>query len=150
TTALQSIVARNVKPTETAVLSVTQIHGGDAYNVIPQQAAIRGTARAFSSETMRLIEANMRRIAEGVASGFGATARLDFRTIFLPLVNDETETRFMAETASELVGSENVNRMTGLVMASEDFSFMLEKVPGAYIQIGNGDKEGGCEVHNPA
>ncbi|MBI1778239.1 MAG: amidohydrolase [Proteobacteria bacterium] len=149
TTALQSIVSRNVRPSDTAVLSVTQIHGGDAYNVIPQQATIRGTARAFSNETMALIEANMRRIATGVASGFGATAELDFRTIFLPLVNDSAEAAFIAETAAELVGEENVNRNAGLVMASEDFSFMLACRPGAYIQIGNGDKEGGCEVHNP-
>ena len=149
-TALQSIVARNVKPTDTAVLSVTQIHGGDAYNVIPQQAVLRGTARAFRRETLSLIEQNMTRIAAGVASGFGATAAVDFRVIFAPLVNDTTETAFIADTAAELVGGENVNRDGNLVMASEDFSFMLEKRPGAYIQIGNGDGEGACEVHNPS
>jgi amidohydrolase len=149
TTALQSIVARNVKPTDTAVLSVTQIHGGDAYNVIPQQAVLRGTARAFGRDTLAMIEQNIGRIAAGVAAGFGATATLDFRVLFAPLVNDETETVFIADTAAELVGEANVNRNGGVVMASEDFSFMLEKKPGAYIQIGNGDGEGGCEVHNP-
>jgi len=150
TTALQSIVARNVKPTDTAVLSVTQIHGGDAYNVIPQQAVLRGTARAFGRDTLAMIEQNIGRIAAGVAAGFGATATLDFRILFAPLVNDETETVFIAETAAELVGEANVNRNGGVVMASEDFSFMLEKKPGAYIQIGNGDGEGACEVHNPS
>jgi amidohydrolase len=149
TTALQTIVSRNVKPTDTAVLSVTQIHGGDAYNVIPQQAVMRGTVRAFSNETLALIETNMRRIASGVAEGFGATAALDFRIVFLPLVNDAAETAFIANTAALLVGEDNVNRNGGLTMASEDFSFMLNTRPGAYIQIGNGDGAGGCEVHNP-
>jgi amidohydrolase len=149
TTALQSIVSRNVRPIDTAVLSVTQIHAGDAYNVIPEQAFIRGTARAFSSETLSLIEQNMGRIANGVASGFGAAADLDFRIIFPPLVNDASEAEFIAETAAELVGTDNVNRNGNLVMASEDFSYMLDRRPGAYIQIGNGDGLGGCEVHNP-
>jgi amidohydrolase len=149
TTALQSIVSRNVRPIDTAVLSVTQIHAGDAYNVIPEQAFIRGTARAFTPETLALIEQNMGRIAAGVASGFGATAELDFRIVFPPLVNDATETDFMVEAAAELVGADNVNRNGNLVMASEDFSYMLNRRPGAYIQIGNGDGTGGCEVHNP-
>jgi amidohydrolase len=149
-TALQSIVARNVKPTDTAVLSVTQIHGGDAYNVIPEKAVLRGTARAFSRDTLTLLERNMARIAEGVAAGFGATAVLDFRRGFAPVVNDAAEAAFVADAAAELVGEDNVNRDGALVMASEDFSFMLERRPGAYIQIGNGDGEGACEVHNPA
>jgi metal-dependent amidase/aminoacylase/carboxypeptidase family protein len=130
------------------VLSVTQIHAGDAYNVIPEQAFIRGTARAFASETLGLIEQNMARIACGVTSGFGAAAELDFRTLFPPLVNDTAEAEFIADTAAGLVGEDNVNRQGNLVMASEDFSFMLNRRPGAYIQIGNGDAEGGCEVHN--
>jgi amidohydrolase len=149
TTALQTVVARNVRPVDTAVLSVTQIHAGDAYNVIPERAVIRGTVRAFSTETMEMIRATMERIAVGVAHGLGATASLDFRYPFLPLVNDAAETEFVADTAAELVGDENVNRSGGLSMASEDFSFMLARCPGAYIQIGNGAGEGGCEVHNP-
>ena len=148
-TALQTIVSRNARPQETAVLSITQIHAGDAYNVIPEQAVLRGTARAFSSETMDLIATNMQRIAEGVAAGFGARAELDFRKIFPPLVNDRDETRFAADVAASLVGEENVNRDGPTIMASEDFSFMLNARPGAYITIGNGDGEGGCEVHNP-
>ena len=148
TTALQTIVSRNVEPVDTAVLSVTQIHAGDAYNVIPQQAFIRGTARAFSAETLGMIEENMQRIATGVASGFGATAELDFR-ILPPLINDASEAAFIADVAAELVGADNVNPNAGLVMASEDFSFMLNSRPGAYIRIGNGDELGGCQVHNP-
>ena len=149
TTALQSIISRNVRPLDTAVLSVTQIHAGDAYNVIPERAFIKGTARAFDPRTMELIEQNMARLASGVASGFGATAELDFRTLFPPLVNDAAEAEFIADTAAGIVGNENVNRNGNLVMASEDFSFMLDRRPGAYIQIGNGDGLGGCEVHNP-
>ena len=149
TTALQTVISRNVRPLDTAVLSVTQIHAGDAYNVIPEQAFIRGTVRAFSSETMMLIEQNISRIASGVAAGFGGTAELDFRLIFPPLVNDTTEAEFIADTAATLVGEDNINRSGNLVMASEDFSYMLDRRPGAYIQIGNGDSSGGCEVHNP-
>jgi hippurate hydrolase len=128
---------------------VTQFHAGDAYNVIPERAVLRGTVRCFDKAVMSLVEERMRRIAEGVAGGFGATASLDFRVLFPPLVNHADETSFIADTAAELVGEDNVNRHAGLVMASEDFSYMLERVPGAYIQIGNGDGEGGCEVHNP-
>ena len=149
TTALQTVVARNVRPIDTAVLSVTQIHAGDAYNVIPERAVIRGTARAFSTETMEMMRATLERIAMGVAQGLGATATVDFRMPFVPLVNDARETEFIADVAAELVGAQNVNRTGGLSMASEDFSFMLTRCPGAYIQIGNGAGAGGCEVHNP-
>jgi hippurate hydrolase len=103
TTALQSIVARNVRPVDTVVVSVTQIHGGDAYNVIPEKAVLRGTVRCFSTASMDLVEERMRRIAEGVAGGFGATAELDFRRLFPPLVNAADETRFIADCAADLV-----------------------------------------------
>ena len=149
TTALQSIVARNIRPVDTAVVSVTQIHAGEAYNVIPERAVLRGTVRCFSQETMALVETRIRQIAEGVAAGFGATAALDFRVLFPPLVNHADETDYIADIAAEVVGEENINRSAGVVMASEDFSYMLQHVPGAYIQIGNGDGEGACEVHNP-
>ena len=149
-TALQSIVSRNVRPVETAVVSVTQIHAGDAYNVIPQTARLSGTVRAFSNEVMSLIGRNLARIAEGVASGFGAQARTDFRPIFAPLVNDAQEAEFAASVCAELVGAPNVRRDPPLIMASEDFSFMLAEVPGCFINIGNGEGEGACEVHNPS
>ena len=147
--AVQTIVSRNVRPIDTAVVSVTKFHAGLAYNVIPDKAVLGGTVRCFSDATMGLIEERMRRIAENVAAGFGATAELDFRVLFAPLVNHADETQFIADCAAELVGADNVNRASNLVMASEDFSFMLQAVPGAYIQIGNGDGEGACEVHNP-
>jgi hippurate hydrolase len=134
---------------DTAVVSVTRFQAGDAYNVIPERAVIGGTVRAFDNETLALIERNMRRIAGGVAGGFGATAEVDFRIVALPLINDATEAAFIAEAATELVGADNVDRNSTLVMASEDFSYMLNRSPGAYIRIGNGDEPGGCQVHNP-
>jgi amidohydrolase len=146
---LQSIVARNVAPVQTAVLSVTRIHAGDAYNVIPQTAQLGGTVRAFSREVMALVEAAMRRVARGTAEAFGATAEVDFRELFAPTVNDAAEAEFAARICSELVGAENVDRAPPLIMASEDFSFMLERVPGCYLNIGNGGADGSCEVHNP-
>ena len=147
---LQAIVSRNVRPVETAVLSVCQFHAGDAYNVIPQTAKLAGTARAFTGEVMQLIESNMRRIAEGVASAHGARVEVDFKNIFSPVINDDAEASFAASVCEELVGKECVHRNPPLVMGSEDFAFMLQKVPGCYIHIGNGDQEGACEVHNPS
>jgi hippurate hydrolase len=149
TTALQTIVARNVAPVETAVVSVTMIHSGDAYNVIPQSARLSGTVRAFSGEVMQGVEQSMRRIADGTARTFGAEAKVDFRVIFSPTMNNADEAEFAAGICTEVVGAENVNRNPPLIMASEDFSFMLEKVPGCYFNIGNGAGEGACEVHNP-
>ena len=150
TTALQAIVARTLSPAETAVISVTAIHAGDAYNVIPQQAFIRGTARAFSDAVMTQIEQAMRRTIEGVAAGLGAQAQLDFRHIFAPLVNDPDNTTLIADVAAELVGEAKVNRARAPLMGSEDFSFMLQACPGAYINIGNGaEGHGSVSVHNP-
>jgi amidohydrolase len=149
-TALQSVVSRNVPPVETAVVSVTQVHAGDAYNVIPQTARLAGTVRAFSDEVMGLVGRNLARIAEGVAAGFGARATVDFRPIFAPLHNDPREAEFAAEVCAEVAGAANVKRDPPLIMASEDFSFLLNEVPGCFVNLGNGDGEGACEVHNPA
>jgi hippurate hydrolase len=150
TASLQSIVARNVRPVDTAVLSVTQIHAGDAYNVIPQTARLSGTVRAFSNEVMQLIGRNIARVAEGVAAGFGAKAKTDFRAIFPPTINHAEEADYAAGICAEIVGADSVRRDPALIMASEDFSFMLNEVRGCYINIGNGDGEGACEVHNPS
>jgi amidohydrolase len=146
-TALQSIVARNVSPADTAVLSVTRVIAGDAYNVIPESAKLSGTARAFKGATMQMLEEGIRRIAKGVAEGFRAEAQVDFRLIFAPLINAEAETDVLADAAAAVVGEAKVDRAKPPSMGSEDFSFMMEKVPGAYIQVGNGDSAG---LHNPA
>jgi amidohydrolase len=146
--ALQSIVARNVPPQDVAVISVTRIQAGEAYNVIPQTATMAGTVRTLKRETMGLAEANMKRLASSIAAGFGAEASVDFRVIFAPLVNDRDHARSFADAAAELVGEDNVERNKPPANASEDFSFMLERVPGAYINLGNG--EDSAAVHNPA
>jgi hippurate hydrolase len=128
------------------VLSVTKIEGGDAYNVIPERARMGGTVRAMKRETLNLIEAGLKRIAVSVADGLGARAEVDYRLIFAPLVNASEPTRAIADAAAEIVGEANVDRHKGPAAASEDFAFMLEKVPGAYINLGNG--EASAQVHN--
>ncbi len=144
--ALQSVVARNVPAAERAVLSVTRFDAGNAYNVIPNEVRLGGTVRAFSNEIMELVEARMRAIGEGVATGLGGSAVLDFRVITVPLVNDAVETVALADAAASLVGEGHVKREFPAVMGGEDFAYMLEKCPGAYIVTGNGDS---AEVHHP-
>lgn len=97
-----------------------------------------------------MIGRNIARVAEGVAAGFGAKAKTDFRATFPPTVNNAKEADYAAGICAEIVGAEAVKRDPALIMASEDFSFMLNEVPGCYINIGNGDGEGACEVHNPS
>ncbi|MGH7073603.1 MAG: M20 aminoacylase family protein [Stellaceae bacterium] len=149
TLALQTIVSRNIRPFDPAVLSVTRIEAGEADNVIPPRARLRGTARAFTEATMSLIGERMARLADNIAAGFGATAKIDFRVTYPPLINHPEETRFAADVAAALVGEANVRRDGVQLMAGEDFSFMLNARPGAFIYIGNGEGEGSCEVHNP-
>ena len=148
--ALQTIVSRNARAVDTAVLSVTQVHSGDAYNVIPHTARMSGTVRAFSKDVMALVERRLREISSAIATGMGATVAVDFRNTFLPTINDLQEAEYAARICSDLVGTGNVVRDPPLIMASEDFSYMLDKVPGCYINIGNGGRESDCEVHHPA
>ena len=145
-TALQSIVSRNLSPRDPAVVSVTKVAGGDAYNVIPQTATISGTARFFARDVGEKIENAMRRLAEGVAAGFGATANLDWRLIFAPTVNAPEPTAAVADAVRDLVGDAKLITTKPPVMGSEDFSFMLEQVPGAYLNVGNGP---GFSPHHP-
>jgi amidohydrolase len=144
-TALQSIVSRNISAQDTAVLSITRIQSGDAYNVIPQYATLAGTVRAMKSEVMATVEQNMKRLATSIAAGFGAEATVDFRNLFVPTVNDEQEFLAYADAAAGLVGEANIQRDGPPAMASEDFGFMLQQVPGAHVLLGNG---GGADVHN--
>jgi amidohydrolase len=145
-TALQSIVSRNLAPRDPAVVSVTKVMGGDAYNVIPQTATISGTARFFAREVGQKIEDAMRRLAEGVAVGFGATASLDWRLIFAPTVNAAEPAAVVADAVRDLVGDAQLITTKPPVMGSEDFAFMLEQVPGAYLNLGNGP---GFSPHHP-
>jgi amidohydrolase len=142
---LQSIVSRNIAAQDTAVLSITRIQAGDAYNVIPQSAVMAGTVRTMKPEVMRLIEQNMTRLATSIAAGFGAEASVDFRVIFAPMVNNEAEAAAYGDAAAGLVGEDSVRRDAPPGMGSEDFSFMMEQVPGAHINLGNGDS---AALHN--
>ena len=144
-TALQSIVSRNVHPRESAVLSITKIVSGDAYNVIPQIATMAGTVRTLSRATMNTVQQAMERMIPAVAAGFGAEGTLDFRLIFAPMVNNDDEAAIYGDAAAELVGEANIDRHSPPGMGSEDFSFMMEIVPGAHINLGNGDS---AALHN--
>jgi len=146
-TAAQTIVSRNANPQEMAVLSITQIQSGDAYNVIPHTAHMKGTARTFSNEIMKLLETNLTKMAKSIAEGMGATAEVDFRVTFPPLINDKDEIEFTGDVAAGLVGEQNVDRMSNRITASEDFSYMSNIVPGSYVTIRLGEDR--CEVHNP-
>lgn len=145
-TALQTVVARNLAPSDMGVLSITKIVGGDAYNVIPESARMGGTVRAMKREILSTMEAALKRVAVGVAESLGAKAEVDYRLIFAPLVNAPGPTRAIADAAAELVGEANVDRNKVAAPASEDFAFMLERIPGAYINLGNG--EASSPVHN--
>ncbi len=144
-TALQSIVSRNISAQDTAVLSVTRIQAGDAYNVIPQHAVLAGTARTMKAEVMTLVEQNMKRLAVSIAEGFGAEAVVDFRTLFAAVENKAEEVVLYADAAAEVVGESNVWRDAPPSMASEDFGFMMQEVPGAHVMFGNGAT---ASVHN--
>jgi len=146
-TALQTIVSRNISAQDAAVLSVTRIQSGDAYNVIPQHAVLAGTVRTMKSDVMATVERNMKRLAVSVAEGFGARAEVDFRNLFAPVVNDDREFRLYADAAASVAGEANVERNAPPAMGSEDFGAMMEQVPGAHIMFGNGDTAG---VHHQA
>jgi len=153
--ALQSLITRNKNPIDTAVLSITQIHAGDAYNVIPAQAVIKGTLRTYDGKVLDLRENNMRRIVTKLCEAHGAVGELDFVRCYPSLSNWPKETAFVADLAERLFGAERVDRATPPHTGAEDFSFYLEKVPGSYFFIGNGMGDhhidpgmGPCELHN--
>jgi len=145
--ALQSIVARSVDPLEAAVVSVTVFKAGDAYNVIPQTATLGGTVRSLSPTVRDLCETRVKAVAETVASAFGATARVDYSRGYPVTRNTPEQTAFMAAVAAEVAGAGAVDDDIPPLMGAEDFSYMLERRPGAYILLGNGDTAG---VHHPA
>jgi amidohydrolase len=145
--ALQTIVSRNANPLEAAVLSITQVHAGSAYNVIPEEATLAGTIRTFSPELATLIRDRMREIAAGLAISFGVEIDVDIRSIFDVLVNHSEPALAAADVAREIVGAENVLTEVKPMMGSEDFADMLRAVPGAYCWVGHA---GSVPVHNPS
>jgi len=147
TLALQTIRSRGTHPLDGAVVSVTQVHGGDTWNVIPDEVVLRGTTRSFRTEVQDTIEDGIRRIAEGVAAAQGAKVRLRYERRYPPTVNTEKETEIAAATAAEVAGAGNVIRDFTPSMGAEDFAFMLQARPGCYVLIGNGEESAG--LHNP-
>jgi amidohydrolase len=150
-TAAQTIVSRNVGPLDSAVVSLCSIQAGHpaAMSVIPREATITGTVRSFRMETQDMIEQRLTQLAEQVALGFGARARVHYERMYPATVNSRDEALFGAEVAEELVGAANVVRDLDPSMGAEDFAFMLDKRPGAYFRIGQGGAESGCFLHNP-
>jgi len=147
-TALQSIVSRNAAPHEAAVISVTQVHAGSADNVIPPDAELRGTARAFSPDTRDLIERRMGEIATGIGEAMGMEVGYHYRRSFPATVNSPDEAGHAARAAAAAVGADNVRRHEPPSMTAEDFAFMLEARPGCYIWLGQGTPEGQM-LHHP-
>lgn len=154
---LQGVITRNKKPIDTAVLSITQIHAGDAVNVIPDNATLAGTVRTFSVEVLDLIETRMRQIVEATARAYDCEVDFEFRRNYPPTVNSPEEAAFATEVMRELVGDINVDARVEPTMGAEDFSFMLLEKPGCYAFIGNGSGGhrdaghgiGPCMLHNP-
>ena len=144
---LQSIVARNVDPLEAAVISVCMFHAGNTDNVIPQTAQLRGTARSLVPYVQDLVEKRMHEVVEGTAQLHGAKAKLKYKRGYPVLKNHAAQTEFAASVAAEIAGPDKVNTSLAPVMGAEDFSFMLNARPGAFIFIGNGDSAG---LHHPA
>ena len=147
--ALQTIASRTVSPFDAAVVSVTQMHSGDTWNVIPEEMVIRGTTRAFKEEIQSHMEAEIRRIADGVATTFGIDAKVHYERRYPPTINNAAETDITAGVARDLVGDDCVSLDKDPMMGAEDFAFMLNEKPGAYMWIGNGPRDGGCMLHNP-
>ncbi len=148
-TALQTVASRNTHPLDSAVVSITQIHGGDTWNVIPDAVVLRGTTRSFKPEIQDAIEAAVRRIARGVAEGMGAGVALRFDRRYPATVNSPGETERAADAAAAVVGADRVDRDVQPTMGAEDFAFLLREKPGCYIFIGNGTEKTSAGLHNP-
>jgi hippurate hydrolase len=155
--AFQTIVTRNKRPIDTAVISVTMIHAGEATNVIPDHCVLEGTVRTFTTEVLDMVERRMQAVAEATCAAFETRCEFSFRRNYPPTVNHAAETEFVRHTLADVVGAANVQEFEP-TMGAEDFSFFLQQKPGCYFLIGNGDgthREGGhgmgpCMLHNPS
>jgi hippurate hydrolase len=154
--AWQLIVSREKNPLDAAVLSITQIHAGSATNVIPDEAAMVGTVRTFSTTVLDLVQERMEQIARSTAQAFNAEVDFQFKRNYPPLINHLRETAVAIQAAQDVVGADNVDANTEPTMGAEDFAFMLQAKPGCYVFIGNGEGEhrtaghglGPCQLHN--
>ncbi len=144
---IQAIVSRNVDPLKSAVVSIPMVRAGNADNVIPQTVQLKGTVRSLSEDVRTLLETRLRQVVEGTAAAHGAKATLTYRRNYPVLVNHEKQTHFAAGVAAAVAGENHVDPDLPPMMGAEDFSFMLNERPGAFIWIGNGDSAG---LHHPS
>jgi amidohydrolase len=147
-TAAQSIVSRNVSPIDSAVISLCSMQAGDpgAFSVIPREARLIGTVRTFRPEVQDMVEERLARLVDSVAVAFGATASLHYTRTYPATINSGAHAEFAADVAAALVGEDRITREMAPSMGAEDFSFMLQVKPGAYLRLGQG---GGAFLHNP-
>ena len=152
-TAVQSIVSRNVKPVDSAVISLCAMQAGDlgAMSVVPDQATLVGTVRTFKPAVQDLVERRLKELCEAVAQGFGATAQVTFERMYPATINSAPHAHYAGDVAAALVGEAQVERKLEPSMGAEDFSFMLQVKPGAYLRLGQGTDTGptACHLHNP-
>jgi len=148
-TAVQSIVSRNVRAIDSAVISLCAMQAGDmgAFSVVPGKATLVGTVRSFSPSVQDLLERRLNEVCSGVALGLGASAHVHYERMYPATINTAEEARFAADVAQKLVGPDHVDRQMDPSMGAEDFSFMLQVKPGAYLRLGQGG-EGSCFLHN--
>ena len=147
--ALQTVTARNLHPCEAAVVSVTQFHSGSAWNIIPEEAVLRGTIRSFKPEVQELVERAIERLCSGVASAYGAQIGVNFEHRYPPTVNTAPEAEACRRAARSFLGEDRVQTDALPSMGAEDFAYMLREKPGCYVWVGNGPGTGGCTLHNP-
>ncbi|WP_374325759.1 M20 aminoacylase family protein [Azonexus sp.] len=147
--ALQTVVSRTLHPCDAAVVSVTQFHAGEAWNIIPEEVVMRGTIRSFKPEVQESIERAIERLCSGIAAANGAQISVRFEHRYPPTVNSPAEAKFCQQVAAEVFGAERV--LTDILpsMGAEDFAYMLREKPGCYVWLGNGPGTGGCTLHNP-
>ena len=151
-TAVQSIVARNVSPIDSAVVTIAAMQAGDmdAFSVIPGEVRLVGTARTFKASVQQLLEQRLTTLCESIAAGFGATATCKYSRLYPATINSFAEARFAGDVAETLVGADHVVRDLPPSMGAEDFSFMLQRRPGAYLRLGQGGADDGRFLHNNA
>ena len=147
--ALQTVVSRTLHPCESAVVSVTQFHAGEAWNIIPEEVILRGTIRTFKPEIQEAVERAIERLCSGIAAANGAQINAHFDHRYPPTVNSPAEAKFCQQVAAEVFGADKV--LTDILpsMGAEDFAYMLNEKPGCYVWLGNGPGTGGCTLHNP-
>ena len=148
--AIQTIVSRNTNPLDMSVITVGAINGGQANNVIPDEVKLEISIRSLSPGTRQMLEQRLREVVSLQAQSYGVTADIDYRYGYPVLINHDSPIEFAAKVAASLLGESRVSPQGQPLSGSEDFAYMLERIPGSYLLVGNGDGQGSCMVHNPA